>query len=201
MGLRGILAGAMMLVSAGQALAGDISVSGPGSQAYMKYHEVMLKCKSPEEIWPYLAENRVKQMQADKAKMPAQEFSFMFGMIKEMTPPKVRVLSEAMKDKTCVLTLDAPNFEDPMFKGLKEKLDVKSKDTTTGKVTLVEEKGVWKIEKEQWSSKSVSADDNASTVPGGGDSSGAVDNSVTVSGGSAVPASTDNAAISGGESK
>jgi hypothetical protein len=138
----------------GSAQAADVSLNGPASQAYLKFHEIMLKCKGPEEIWPYLAENRVKQMQADKAKLPAKEFAFMFDLMKSMTPPKVRILAEAMHDKSCVLTVDAPDYKDPFFSGIEKKLDIKSKDTTTGKVTLVEENGVWKVEKEQWKSTS-----------------------------------------------
>lgn len=160
----------------GSAQAADVSLNGPASQAYLKFHEIMLKCKGPEEIWPYLADNRVKQMQADKAKLPAKEFDFMFDLMKSMTPPKVRILSEAMHDKSCVLTVDAPDYKDPFFSGIEKKLDIKSKDTTTGKVTLVEERGVWKVEKEQWkstSAESAGGDSKASSDTASNTDSGA----------------------------
>lgn len=172
-----------LVLFSGSAGAAELGCSGPASQAYLKFHEVMLKCKGPDEIWPMLAENRVKQMQADKAKLPAEEFNFMFGLMKSMTPPKVRILSESMKDKSCVLTLDAPDYKDPFFSGLEKKLDIKSKDTTTGKVTMIEENGSWKVEKEEWKTSSRDADDSSAAqaeTPG-------QDNQVQVSGGEAVP--------------
>lgn len=161
---------------------------------FKQYHDALRAADSIEKVMPYLTEARVKQINGDKAKMTAQEFTMMFSFIKEMTPRRTEIVSTEMgKDGDCTINLTAPAEDDPIFGGMVKAGQLK--ETTRGTVHLVKEGGGWKVEKESWKSSAVSSDADSSK------SSEAADKADGTAGGSgnALPAGFGGDCCSGAE--
>jgi hypothetical protein len=126
------------------------SSSATPSQIYLNFHEKMLGASSVEELCPMFAANRVEQIKSDEKKLPAEQTKAMFQFMQQVSPRKVRVLGEAITNDSCTLTLDAPDYKDPIFGDNGTR--AADKKGTTGKVSMVREDGKWKIEKESWMS-------------------------------------------------
>lgn len=120
------------------------------SQIYLSFHEKMLGASSVDELCPMFAANRVEQIKSDEKKLPPEQTKAMFQFMQQVSPRKVRILGEAVTNDTCTLTLDAPDYKDPIFG--ESASPVATKKGTIGKVSMVREDGQWKIEKESWMS-------------------------------------------------
>jgi len=111
----------------------------------------MLNAKTYEDVTPYLTQKTVKDMK----NTPAQDRTMMFGMMKELCPKDVHIVSSKVDGAKANLQLvigdGKPVVTDNPLVG-------KIKDETKGEVNLVVENGEWKIEKESWKSNSVSVD-------------------------------------------
>lgn len=129
--------------------AGSSSRATP-SQIYLNFHEKMLGASSVEELCPMFAAKRVEQIKSDEEKLPPAQIKAMFQFMQQVSPRKVRILGEAVTNDTCTLTLDAPDYKDPIFG--ESASPVATKKGTTGKISMVREDGQWKIEKESWMS-------------------------------------------------
>jgi hypothetical protein len=105
------------------------------TQFYMAYRAAFDKASKIEELFPYMAESNVKQVQAT----PTEQRAKMFEVVKAMgalTGVKV-VKEEHTPDGGAMLTVEALGPD---------------KSKTTGKITIVKEKGAWKVGREAWSS-------------------------------------------------
>jgi hypothetical protein len=114
------------------ALAGD--KPGEGTKFYMEYRAAFAKAKSIDEVLPYLAKERVAQVQ----KTPKEDRAKMFEMIKMMDVKDVKITKET-KTPTGI-TLEATGVG-----GMAD-------GPTTGTITIVREDGKLKIDKESWKS-------------------------------------------------
>lgn len=118
---------------------------------YNKYHQAMLHAKTYEDVTPFLAGKAVKEMK----ETPDKERTVLFSFIRDMCPKDVHVVSSKIEGEKAQLTLivgdGKPVFEDRPLVG-------KTKDETKGECTMVIENGEWKVDKESWKTKSVSAD-------------------------------------------
>lgn len=119
--------------------------------AYNNYHQAMLHAKTYEDVTPFLAGKAVKEMK----ETPDKERTMMFGFIKDMCPKEVHVVSSKIEGEKAQLTLivgdGKPVFQDNPLVG-------KTKEETKGECTMVMEDGQWKVDKESWKTRSVSAD-------------------------------------------
>ena len=97
-----------------------------------------------------LAADRVEKIKSDEKTLPAEQTKAMFQFMQQVSPRKVRILGEAVTNDTCTLTLDAPDYKDPIFG--ESSSPVATRKGTIGKVSMVREDGQWKIEKESWMS-------------------------------------------------
>jgi hypothetical protein len=112
------------------ALAGD--PAGEGTKFFKEYRVAFAKAKSIDEILPFLAKERVAQVQ----QTPKEERAQMFEMIK-MTDVKDVKITKETKTPTG-FTLDATGTG-----GLGD-------GPTKGTITIVREDGKLKIGKESW---------------------------------------------------
>ncbi|MBP9092665.1 hypothetical protein KBI23_16705 [bacterium] len=120
------------------------------SQIYLNFHEKLFGASSVEELCPMLAADRVEKIKSDEKTLPAEQTKAMFQFMQQVSPRKVRILGEAVTNDTCTLTLDAPDYKDPIFG--ESSSPVATRKGTIGKVSMVREDGQWKIEKESWMS-------------------------------------------------
>jgi hypothetical protein len=111
-------------------LAGE--AKGEGTKLYTEYRAVFAKAKAIEDILPYMAKERVAQVEAT----PKEERAKMFEMVKMMEVKDVKVTKETKTEKG--FTLDVTGTG-----GL-------GGGPSTGTITLVREDGKLKIEKESW---------------------------------------------------
>lgn len=137
------------------------------TESYLKSREAMLNAKSIMEVIPYLSRASGAEASADLAKSPDDAKSKL-ELLQLMMPPQVKVTSEKISGNTAVLTAIplAPSGMDEgmsqlmngMAQGLanamgsKEKLPP-TKTETTGSIYMTLEDGVWKQDKEKWSSQ------------------------------------------------
>ena len=106
---------------------------------YIKYRAALADAKKIEDLQSMLCRDvneKIEQTPPDMRPM-------MFGLLKDLTPKDVQVLSETVNGNGATLVLSGKT--EPAGSGVSEK--------TTGKVTLVKEDGIWKIDKEAWNSK------------------------------------------------
>ena len=129
--VRRIVTLGVALALAVTALAGAAQAPQSATEFYQAYRKAFAKAQKVEDLLPMMAANRRAQME----KTPAEERAMMFGMLKEMTADQgeVKVLKET-----------------PTANGAE--LSVQAKDGT-GTITLVKERGAWKLDKESWKSK------------------------------------------------
>lgn len=106
------------------------------TQFYMEYTAVFAKAKTIDEILPFMAKERVEQVK----KTPAGERAKMFEFIKMMNTYRNVKVAKETKTPTGY-TLDVTGT---------------SSDTSsaTGTISIVNENGAMKIDKESWTSKS-----------------------------------------------
>ncbi len=86
---------------------------------------------------------------------PAEERKMMFGMLKELCPKDVRIVSSQIDGEKASLKLVVGDgkpviVENPVFG--------KTKEETSGECTMLVENGQWKVDKESWKTKSSSVD-------------------------------------------
>lgn len=112
------------------ALAGKPLPAGGGEpgKAYEAYRKIMQK-GDMVALRKAVTEERAKEMQGP-------EFEQMFKLVQAMQPQKVTITGGAVDGDTATLTVTANE------KG----------ETSTGTVTLVREKGHWRLQKESWKS-------------------------------------------------
>ena len=124
----------MMLVAAAPAAAQTGEKTA--SQFYTEYRAAFDKAKKVEELYPYMAAARRKQMEST----PADERAKMFELMKLLgTLSNVKIAKETRTADGATLIVDALDSD---------------KAKTTGTITLVQEGGAWKISKESFSSTS-----------------------------------------------
>ena len=125
-------------------------------QAYRPYHQAMLDAKTYNHVTPYLVAKAVKEME-DTA---AEERKMMFGMLKDLCPKDVRIVSSQIDGEKASLKLvigdGKPVVVDRPIFG-------KTKEETSGECTMLVEGGQWKVDKESWKTKSSSVDSAAPT--------------------------------------
>ena len=127
------LALVMSLVSA--ALAAQTGEK-TATQFYMEYRAAFDKAKAVEDILPFMSASRRKQVEST----PAAERKEMFDMIKTLGAlTNVKVTKETRTANGATLMVDALDGD---------------KSKTTGTITLVQENGAWKIDKESFKSSS-----------------------------------------------
>lgn len=103
------------------------------SQAYLEYRAAFEKAKAIEELLPFLAAARRKQVEGT----PAADRKEMFEMIKTFdTTTNVKVLKEARTAAGATLTVEGTD------EGKK----------ATGEISMVREGTTWKVDKESWKS-------------------------------------------------
>lgn len=117
--------------------------------AYRTYHQAMLDAKTYKDVTPYLVAKAVKEMEDT----PAEERKMMFGMLKELCPKDVRIVSSQIDGEKASLKLVVGDgkpviVENPVFG--------KTKEETSGECTMLVENGQWKVDKESWKTKSSS---------------------------------------------
>lgn len=118
---------------------------------YNKYHRAMVNAKTFEDVTPFLTAKTVKEMKDT----PAQERTMMFGVIKDICPKEVHVVSSKIEGEKANLKLIVGDGK-PVF--IERPLVGKTKEETKGEVNMVIENGEWKVDKESWKTNSVSAD-------------------------------------------
>jgi len=103
-----------------------------GTEFYLAYKAAFDKAKKIEDIYPYMAKERLAQMK----ETPAADRAMMFDMIKEMgAVTGVKVLKETATPTGATLDVEGVGA---------------GKTKQTGTITLVKEAGAWKIDKESW---------------------------------------------------
>ena len=106
------------------------------TQFYMEYRAAFDKAKAVEDILPFMSAARRKQVEST----PAAERKEMFEMIKMLGAlTNIKVTKESRTAAGATLTVDALDGD---------------KSKTTGVITLVQESGAWKIDKESFKSSS-----------------------------------------------
>lgn len=113
--------------------------------AYLDYFKTFLVATDVNAIVPYMCKSVVKQIN----ETPADMKPMMFGVMKEMTPKEIEVLSEKVDGDHATIKL-AGKPDASLAKDMTEKNE--------GTVTMVREDGVWKIDKESWNSSVKSKD-------------------------------------------
>jgi len=139
-----------LLIAPSMGLTEDAAKATPES-VYHTYHKAMLNAKTYKDVQPFLVAKAVKEMNDT----PAEERTMMFGMLKELCPKDVRVISSTVEGDKASLKLvvgdGKPVVVDRPIVG-------KTKEETSGVCTMVIENGEWKVDKESWKTKSYSAD-------------------------------------------
>ena len=106
------------------------------TQFYMEYRAAFDQAKAVEDILPFMSASRRKQVEST----PADERKQMFEMIKMMGAlTNIKITKETRSGNGATLMVDALDGD---------------KSKTTGTVTLVQENGAWKIDKESFKSSS-----------------------------------------------
>jgi hypothetical protein len=124
----------MSLVSAA-ALAAQTG-DKTATQFYMEYRAAFDKAKTVDELLPFMSASRRKQIEST----PAEERTKMFELMKILGAlTNVKVTKETRSANGATLMVEAL---DP------------DKAKATGTVTLVQESGAWKVDKESFKSSS-----------------------------------------------
>lgn len=136
--LKGALVG-MVVALAGAwampALAQAPPKNQTATQFYMDYRQAFDKATKIEDVLPYMAEKNKQQAMETPKEDRDKMFEFM-KMMGAVTDLKV-VKEDRQPDGSAVLTCEGTGPDNKK---------------TTGKVTIVKEKGAWKLGNESWSS-------------------------------------------------
>lgn len=146
------------------------------TQSYYKIHAHIMKANSLDDVKPFLSkESRVQSMAStgNKDKVdPKVRDDQIFKLLKALLNPTVKVTKQVITGQEAVLNavplsrseMDkqfesmANSMADSFSKiipGKKMKPKV-TKSTTTGKILMRMEEGIWKLHKEKWSTKNTS---------------------------------------------
>lgn len=142
-----IAASILLLLTAAPSLADE--AKGPGD-TYQSFHVKMRTAKSFDDIKDYMSKKVLESRDKDNDKMPPGMEATLFKLMQDLSPNKVVIVKQDVTGDTAVLTCEAPGYQDPIVSPEMRA----QKSETTGKVILVKEDGVWKIEKEEWNTKS-----------------------------------------------
>ena len=107
-------------------------------KTYMTFHDQLPGARSLGQLSKYFSQSRWAEMSRDEKTMPAEEFAMMFQFFKKLSPEKVILTGKSVNEDVCILTLKGHSTGES------------AKSSTRGKVTLKNEGGAWKIEKEEW---------------------------------------------------
>ena len=99
------------------------------TDAYMQYHTTIVDATDVSAVAPLM----VRSVNEDISHIPPQMKPMYFGMIKNLAPKTVQVVGEKIEGEKAQLTLSS-----------------NSREKKSGIVTLLQEDGVWKVEKESW---------------------------------------------------
>jgi hypothetical protein len=105
------------------------------ADAYREIHKQEINATCFED---FLKFRSARSMDKDKPTTPEEKKMFL-EMIKLMAPKKFEIVSVDTVGDEATIHVNVPS-EDP-------------KEKTTGTVTLVKEKGVWKLDQEKWKTK------------------------------------------------
>lgn len=108
-------------------------------EAYLKYRTALAAATKIDDLQPMLCKKANDEIKST----PAEMKPLMIGLMQDMTPKTVQVVSETIGESTASLTLASNTIAN----------DSKTKEKAQGKVIMVKEDGVWKIGKESWESK------------------------------------------------
>jgi hypothetical protein len=112
-------------------------------EVYLKYYATLAAPNSTlSSIRPFQSKKTLEKIAKDK------DSDQIFTLIKLMMPPSAVVLDEKITGKTATLNLTCTDAKEVNpFSG------EPAKSVTKGEATLVQEDGIWKVEKESWSTK------------------------------------------------
>lgn len=119
-------------------------------ETYFKYRAALSAASKIDDVSSFLC----KRVNEEIQKTPAPMKPMMFGLMKEITPKKVDVVSDVVNGDNATLTLTGKDE-------LLAKVDPNAKEVSKGTVTLVKENGIWKIDKESWETKIKSGSDTS----------------------------------------
>ena len=129
----GVVMAAIVASSLG-AMTAQAQKPQSGTEFYLAYKAAFDKAKTIEDIYPFMAAERLAEMKAT----PAEDRKMMFEMVKTMgSVTSVKVLKETATPTGATLDVEGVGVD---------------KAKTTGVITLVKEAGAWKIDKESWKS-------------------------------------------------
>ena len=114
-------------------------------ERYLDYHKALAAAKDVTAIEPFMSRKVVNEIRST----PEEQRAMMFGLMKEMTPKTVQVVSEKIDGERAEVNLTGKSSDQP------EAASGKVKEETTGTVKFVLEDGAWKIDKESWNTKVV----------------------------------------------
>jgi len=114
------------------------NVSVDPVKTYMTFHDQLPRAKSLDQLHQYFSQARWAEMSKDEKTMPKEQFEMMFQFFQKLTPEKVSLVGKSLNEDVCTLSFTGHSDGDP------------ANSSTKGKVTLKNEGGAWKIEKEEW---------------------------------------------------
>lgn len=131
--LRAVSVGLLMVCLTAAAFA-QAPAAGSASEFYLKYRKAFDGAQKVEELLPYWAAARRKEVEAT----PAAERADMFEFMKIMgTLTDVKIVKEVTTAKGATLTVKAVDSD---------------KAKTTGTIQILKEGGAWKVGEESWKS-------------------------------------------------
>jgi hypothetical protein len=136
-----LLAGLTLLACLAFVPAGRCESETP-TAVYMKYHDVLMKAKSVDEIKLFMS----KKVQGMMNSTPADQAKVMFGLMKITSPVVVHLESETIDGDKASLKLTGSSAPQPPA----DKDAPKWSEKLTGVISMVQEDGTWKIEHESW---------------------------------------------------
>ena len=109
------------------------------SQAYMVYHEALMRARSFADIIPYLG----KATRASVEKKKESERQGVFALVKFLSPEVIRVVRETINGDQAVLEVEEAETGSPS----------PSPGGFRGTIEMVREEGRWKVGHEKWDKK------------------------------------------------
>jgi hypothetical protein len=134
-----VAVGALLGVLSGMApLGAQPKAPKTATEFYLQYRKVFDAATKVDDLLPYMAADRRKEI----AQTPATERARMFEFVKMIGAVKgLKILGETRTDDGATLAVEAVDLD---------------RNPATGTITIVREDGAFKISRESWRSKVVS---------------------------------------------
>jgi len=108
------------------------------ADVYLKYHKTVLSADDPAALLPYLSTGGRQKL----AGMPSEQRVQVLGLMKALAARNVKVVKTQIDEDKAMLYLQ----------GLTKNLLNDRDETSYGRVEMVREAGVWKVDGEHWGS-------------------------------------------------